>query len=50
MKTLFTNEERAAIRYALNYSKPTHGFHDSIDYTNSNRYGTNANGTKYQVK
>jgi len=35
---------------ALNYSKPTHGFADSIDYTNSNRYGTNANGTKFQVK
>ena len=47
MNTLFTNAERAAMLEALTYSKPTHGFADSIDYTNTNRYGTNANGTKY---
>ena len=47
MNTLFTDAERAAMREELRYSKPTHGFHDSIDYTNVNRYGTNANGTKY---
>lgn len=49
-RTLFTDAERAAMREALTYSKPTHGFNDSIDYTNSNRYGTNANGTKFEVK
>ena len=32
----------------LTYSRPTHGFNDSIDYTNRERYGTNANGTKYR--
>jgi len=47
MNSLFTDSERKAMRDALKYSKPTHGFNDSIDYTNSNRYGTNANGTKY---
>lgn len=47
MKTLFTDAERQAMRDALKYSKPTHGFNDSIDFKNSNRYGTNANGTKY---
>jgi len=47
MTSLFTDSERQAMREALNYSKPTHGFNDSIDFTNSNRYGTNANGTKY---
>ena len=50
MKSLFTDAERAAMHEALNNSRPTHGFNDSIDYTNSNRYGTNANGTKYEVK
>jgi hypothetical protein len=50
MQSLFTDAERAAMRDELTYSKPTHGFHDSIDYTNSNRYGTNANGTKFEVK
>ena len=51
MKTMFTDAERAAMRAELrNPSKVTHTFNDSIDYTNSNRYGTNANGTKYQVK
>jgi len=50
MSTLFTDAERRSMLEALNYSKPTHGFADSIDYTNSNRYGTNANGTKFQVK
>ena len=49
-RTLFTDAERAAMREELSYSKPTHGFNDSIDYTNSTRYGTNANGTKYEVK
>jgi len=38
------------MREALNYSRPTHGFNDSIDYTNRNRYGTNADGTKYKVQ
>lgn len=47
MKSLFTNAERAALIEARKYSKPTHGFNDSIDYTNRNRYGTNANGSKY---
>jgi len=47
MNSLFTNAERQEMREALTYSKPTHGFTDAIDYTNSNRYGTNANGTKY---
>ncbi len=47
MSTLFTDAERRAMLEALTYSQPTHGFTDSIDYTNSNRYGTNANGTKY---
>ena len=50
MPSLFTNAERQAMREALTYSKPTHGFNDSIDYTNNSRYGTNANGTKYEVK
>ena len=49
-RTLFTDAERAAMREALTYSKPTHGFNDSIDYTNSNRYGTNANGSKFKIK
>ena len=49
-RTLFTDAERAAMREELNYSKPTHGFNDYIDYTNNQRYGTNANGTKYQIK
>ena len=47
MNSLFTTEERNAMRDALTYSKPTHGFNDSIDYTNRNRYGTNAKGSKY---
>lgn len=47
MNSMFTNEERSAMRDALTYSKPTHGFNDSIDYTNRNRYGSNANGSKY---
>ncbi len=47
MNSLFTDAERKAMREAMTYSQPTHGFSDSIDYTNSNRYGTNANGTKY---
>jgi len=50
MKSLFTDSERKAMRDALKYSKPTHGFSDSIDFTNSNRYGTNANGTKFKLK
>ena len=50
MRTLFTDAERAEMLEAKQYSKPTHKFTDSIDYTNNNRYGTNANGTKYQVK
>jgi hypothetical protein len=51
MKSLFTDAERAEMREQLRHpSKVTHTFTDSIDYTNSNRYGTNANGTKYQVK
>ena len=51
MNTLFTDAERAALLESKRYpSKVTHRFNDSIDYTNSNRYGTNANGTKYQVK
>lgn len=50
MKSLFTDAERAAMLEELTYSKPTHGFNDSIDYTNNQRYGTNANGTKYEVK
>jgi len=50
MRTLFTDAERAAMREALTYSRPTHGFNDSVDYTNSTRYGTNANGTKFEVK
>ena len=48
MRTLFTDAERQAMSEALAYSKPTHGFNESIDFKNSNRYGTNANGTKYQ--
>jgi len=47
MKSLFTNAERAALTEERTYSKSTHGFNDSIDYTNRNRYGTNANGSKY---
>jgi hypothetical protein len=47
MNSLFTNEERNAMREALRYSKPTHGFNDLIDYTNRNLYGTNADGSKY---
>lgn len=47
MNSLFTNDERRAMLEALTYSKPTHGFNDSIDFHNPNRYGTNANGTKY---
>ena len=48
MKTLFTDAERRAMLEELTYSRPTHGFNDSIDYTNRERYGTNANGTKYR--
>lgn len=47
MNSLFTDAERAAMLEQMTYSKPTHGFTDSIDYTNSNRYGSNANGSKY---
>lgn len=49
-RTLFTDAERAAMREELTYSRPTHGFNDSIDYTNNQRYGTNANGTKYEIR
>lgn len=54
MKSMFTDAEREAMRlelkYGRHYSAPTHSFHDSIDYTNNQRYGTNANGTKYEIK
>jgi len=47
--SLFTNAEREAMRLALKYpSKVTHTFADSIDYRNRERFGTNANGTKYR--
>ena len=49
-RTLFTDAERAAMREELTYSRPTHGFNDAIDYTSNQRYGTNANGTKYEIK
>ena len=39
---------RLELKYGRHYSEPTHSFHDSIDYTNNERYGTNANGTKYR--
>lgn len=45
--SLFTDLERAEMLEQLTYSKATHSFNDSIDYTNSNRYGTNADGSKY---
>jgi hypothetical protein len=38
------------MRDELTYSRPTHGFNDSIDYTNRSRYGTNANGSKYEIR
>jgi len=47
MTSLFTNADRAAL-IASKGTQATHSFHDSIDYVNSNRYGTNANGSKYK--
>lgn len=47
--SLFTDAERRAMRLELMYpSKVTHTFADSIDYRSRERYGTNANGTKYR--
>jgi hypothetical protein len=49
MKSMFTDAERAAALEAKRYpSKVTHRFNDSIDYRNRERFGTNANGTKYR--
>ena len=47
-KSLFTPEERAAMREELTYSRPTHGREDYINYNSREYYGTNANGTKYK--
>lgn len=47
--SLFTDAERRAMALELKYpSKVTHTFADSIDYRSRERYGTNANGTKYR--
>jgi hypothetical protein len=49
MSTLFTDAERKAMRLELRHpSKVTHTFNDSVDFRNRERFGTNANGTKYR--
>lgn len=49
MKSLFTDAERQAMRLELMYpSKVTHKFEDSIDYRNIERFGTNADGSKFR--
>lgn len=49
MPSMFTDAERLAMREELRHpSKVTHTFADSIQYTDRERFGTNANGTKYR--
>lgn len=48
MKTLFTNEERKKMREEMNYSRPTHFFEDSVNWNHTEKFGTNANGTRYK--